>query len=334
MILVTGGTGLVGSHLLLRLVQEGVKVRAIYRNASKIDAVKKIFGYYTTTPDVFFNAIEWVEADITVIPDLDAAFKGINYVYHCAGYISFDPNEFKNLKKINIEGTANVVNLCISHNVKKMCYVSSIAALGVTTNAPVTEDTHWNPEAKNSGYAISKYGGEMEVWRASREGLDVVIVNPGVILGIGFWNTGSGRLFSEIYKGRTYYVTGSTGYVALTDVTNAMLLLMASSVKNERYILVSENLSFKTVAEDISKRLNIAPPKIEAKPWLLEIGWRLDWLKHFLFRTPRVLSKALANSVFDKVVYNNDKIKAVKLFQFTPIAKTLDGICAVFLKEN
>lgn len=333
MILVTGGTGLIGSHLLLKLAQKNSKIRAIYRDISKLEQVKTVFSYYSKSAETLFNTIDWVEADITDIPALESAFKNITHVYHCAGLISFALNDFKKLKKVNIEGTANVVNLCISNSIKKLCHISSIAALGTATNKHITEETHWNPETDNSVYAISKYGGEIEVWRGSREGLDVIIINPGVVLGPGFWKSGSGKLFSKIRNGFNYFVTGSTGYVAVNDTVDAMALLMEKPIKNERYILVGENLSFKNIAKKIAYKLNVTPPRIEVKSYMLQIAWRLDWLKHLLFRTPRVLSKTTANTALNKEHYSSDKIKRDLGFKFTPIDNAINTTCAIYLKE-
>jgi len=194
MILITGATGLVGSHLMAKLLISGKAVRAIYRTEEKRLSVKKIIGYYSDKPDALFNTINWVKADIINIPELSVAFEDISEVYHCAAVISFDESKAKHIRKVNIEGTVNIVNLCLAYEIKKLCYTSSIAALGITENgASITEETHWNPEEQNNIYAITKFGAELEVWRASQEGLNTVIVNPGVILGSGFWDDGSGR---------------------------------------------------------------------------------------------------------------------------------------------
>ena len=183
MVLITGATGLVGSHLALHLLENNERIRAIYRTKTSIEKTKSLFKLYGK--ESLFEQIEWIEADINDIPSLEIAFKGVEYVYHCAALISFDPKDEKKLRKINIEGTANIVNFCLAFNVKKLCHVSSIAALGdlMEHETLITEETIWNPEKHHSDYAISKYGAEMEIWRGLQEGLPVVIINPGVILG-------------------------------------------------------------------------------------------------------------------------------------------------------
>src|SRR5690606_20249767 len=182
MILVTGGTGLVGSHLLYKLVSNGESVKAIYRREHKLELVKRVFAYYTQDFEALFSKIDWVDADITDVPKLSEAFQNVTYVYHCAAFVSFEPDKYHQLRKINIEGTANVVNLCVANNVKKLCYVSSIAAVGHHADAMqlITEETHWNPEDDNSVYAITKYGAEIEVWSGTQEGFDAIVGNPGI----------------------------------------------------------------------------------------------------------------------------------------------------------
>lgn len=333
MILVTGGTGLVGSHLLLHLTENGVeKIRSIYRKSKQIEKTKSLFELYKKSE--LFSKIEWVKADIIDVPSLEIAFENIDYVYHCAGLISFDPNDEAALRKINIEGTANIVNFCIDKNVKKLCHVSSIAALGDLTknDVLVTESTEWNPEVLHSDYAISKYGAEMEVWRGQQEGLQVIIVNPGVIFGPGFWNQGSGALFTAIKKGIPFYTNGSTGYIAVTDVVKTMKLLMNSDCSGERFTLVSENITYKDIVLKIASRINVKAPKIEAKPWLLNLAWKLDWLSSKILRTKRKLSRHGAISLQNADNLSNEKIKNYLNCSFEEIDNYLDKIVLYFKK--
>ncbi|MDN3491357.1 NAD-dependent epimerase/dehydratase family protein [Winogradskyella bathintestinalis] len=336
MILVTGGTGLVGSHLLFQLLKNGEPIRATYRRKKTLNRVKHVFSYFTDDADAYFNKIEWVEADINDIPRLVNAFKGISYVYHCAAFVSFEPDKYKLLRKINIEGTANVVNLSISHQIKKLCYISSIAAIGHHNNPEklIDEQTDWNQEDDNSVYAITKYGAELEVWRGTQEGLNAVIVNPGIILGAGYWHGGgSGSLFKRINKGLPYYTNGITGYVDIWDVVNAMQQLMDSEIINEGFILVSENLSFRTVQTKIANALKVNPPNKEAKPWLLKIAWRLDWLNNKLLGKRRSLSKQAAKSAVSITKYDASKIMNTLDFEFKSIDDSISEVCLLFPKE-
>ena len=326
MILVTGGTGLVGAHLLLKLTENNDSVRAIYREIGAIQKTKSLFQLYQKEP--FFSKIEWVQADIVAIPSLEMAFKNVDYVYHCAGLISYDLNDENKLRKTNIEGTANIVNFCIEYKIKKLCHVSSIAALGnlAPNEKQITETTEWNPEIQQSDYAISKYGAEMEIWRGQQEGLDVVIVNPGVIFGAGFLNQGSGLFFSEIKKGFPFYTNGSTAFVGVTDVVTIMIKLMNSDSVGERFTVVSKNLTFKEVIFSIAENLKVSKPKVEAKPWMLSIAWRLDWLVSTFFRTKRRLSKYTAHSLHNSDFISNEKIKNALNYEFQSIDSVIKEV--------
>lgn len=336
MILVTGGTGLVGSHLLYKLLQTNNKVRAIYRREHKLELVKKVFSYYTDDSESLYQKIEWINADITDVPSLKDAFKNVDYVYHCAAFVSFEPDKYHQLRKINIEGTANVVNLCVSHQVKKLCYISSIAAIGHHQNPQqlITEDTYWNKEDDNSVYAITKYGAEIEVWRGTQEGVDAVILNPGIIIGPGFWNSGgSSSLIKKIFKGMPYYTHGVTGYVDVNDVVDTMISLIQSPIKNERFIVVSENLSFKELQEQTTSALHVKPATKEATAFILAIGWRLDWLNHILTGKRRRLSKQMTKSARSITKYDASKLENALGIKFKPMKTSIKETCQLFLED-
>ena len=334
MILVTGGTGFVGAHLLFKLLNEKQTVRAIYRNEKKFETIKRIFSYYTTNTEALFNAIDWVEADLNDVPALTEAFKDVTHVYHCAAFVSFEPDKFDLLQKTNIEGTANIVNLSIAFNITKLCYISSIAAIGEPKPGEITtEDTEWNPEVDNSVYAITKHGAELEVWRGTQEGLDAIIVNPGVIIGPGIWNYGSGSIIKTVHNNLKYYTSGSVGYVAVNDVVNALFSLMQSDVKNERFILVSKNWTYKKFLIFCAKALQVDSPKKEAKNWLLQIGWRLDWLKHKTTGKRRILTKQLAESLVSQSQFNGSKIKAHLTFEYSNLEAEIKETCELYLKD-
>jgi nucleoside-diphosphate-sugar epimerase len=331
MILITGGTGLVGAHLILHLIENGEsKIRAIYRNPKHIIKAKTLFELYKKSE--LFSNIEWVKVDILDIPSLEIAFQDIDYVYHCAATISFNPDDEDQLRKVNIEGTANIVNFCIDKKVKKLCHVSSIAALGdlAQNETLITEETEWNPEALHSDYAISKYGAEMEVWRGLQEGLNCVIVNPGVIFGPGFFKQGSGTLFTAIKKGFPFYTNGTSAYVSVTDVVKIMRLLMHSQSNGERFIVISENISYKEIIFSIADKLSVNRPKIEAKPWLLALSWRLDWLISLLFGSKRKISKLSSISLQKKEEVSNKKIKLYLNYTFEKINTYLDNMLIHF----
>lgn len=327
MILVTGGTGLVGAHVLYHLSLENDTILAIYRSKEKLEQVQRIFSYYTSEVATLFAKIEWVQADLTDVPSLLPCFKNVTQVYHIAALVSFDPKDYRKMRQVNIDGTANIVNLCIDHKVKKLCFVSSIAAVGDAINGNViTEENEWIESGDNYGYAITKYGAEMEVWRASQEGVPVVIVNPGVILGGGFWKEGSGKLFDQVANGFRFYTEGVTGFVGVEDVAKSMLLLMRSSIQNERFILVAENRSFKEVLCTIADALQVKRPSQKIGKLLTEIFWRVDWVLTKLTGKTPLLTKNSARSSHHKSYYSAAKIEAELPFQFTKIDEVIQTV--------
>ncbi len=319
MVLVTGGTGLVGAHLLIHLLEKGENVRAIYRNLESIQKTEALFSLYKK--EALYQSIQWQQADILDIPSLENAFDNIVQVYHCAALISFDPKEEDLVRKTNIEGTANIVNFCLHKNIKKLCHVSSIAALGDLAEHEhiITEETEWNPEKPHSDYAISKYGAEMEIWRGQQEGLEVVIVNPGVIIGPGFWNQGSGALFTKVKKGIPFYTKGSTGFIAVADVVSILYQLMESPIHGERFTLISQNIIFKDLLFSIADALKVKKPKYHATPFMINTLSKLDWISSMLFGQKRQLSKASARSSYSTDLYSNEKIKNALNIEFIDV---------------
>jgi len=319
MILVTGGTGLVGAHLLIHLLEKGEEIRAIYKNVDSIHKTNALFSLYKK--EELYQYINWIQADILDIPSLENAFIGIDQVYHCAALISFDPNDEDILRKTNIEGTANIVNFCLAYNIKKLCHVSSVAALGdlAEHETIITEETEWNPEKPHSDYAISKYGAEMEVWRGQQEGLQIVIINPGVIIGPGFWEQGSGELFTKIKNGFSFYTKGSTGFVAVADVVSIAYQLMNSTIQGERFTIIGQNIIFQDLLNTIAEALNVQKPRYHATPRLMNILWKLDWLVSNIFGSKRKLSKSTAKSSYSNDLYANYKIKNALNFTFQDV---------------
>lgn len=325
MILVTGATGMVGSYLAIYLLENGQNIRAIYREMKSIEKTKAVFDLNNKVH--LFDKINWVQADITDIPALEIAFANVEYVYHCAALVSFDPKDENKLRKINIEGTANIVNFCLANKIKKLCHVSSIAALGDLQEHEkiIDETTEWNPEKSHSYYAISKFGAEIEVFRAHQEGLNVVIVNPGVILGAGFWNSGSGEIFSKVKNGLSFYTDGSSGFVSVIDLVKIMFLLMNSNENGEKFIIISENCSYKSILDAVANELKVKKPTYKISKTILSLGWRIDWISANLFLRKRKLSRDLAISLLANDLYSNNKIKNLLSYEFEQVT--------VFIKE-
>jgi dihydroflavonol-4-reductase len=326
MILITGATGLVGANLAMQLLEKEDSIRAIYRNLESQQKTKALFDLHNKSN--LFSKIEWVQADILDIPALEIAFNNIDYVYHCAALVSFDPNDEEKLRKTNIEGTANIVNFCIVNNVKKLCHVSSIAALGDKKEHEnfIDEATEWNPENNHSDYAISKYGAEMEVWRGYQEGLQVVIVNPGVILGSGFMDAGSNEIFSIVKKGLRFYTKGSTGFVVVSDLVAIMQSLTQSSISGERFCVISENKNFQDLTSKIAAVYKVQKPKFYAPKHVTRFMYYLDWITSNLKIRKSTFSKHLEASLHTVDLYSNQKIIETLAFKFESIDLSIETI--------
>ena len=327
MILVTGGTGLVGSHLLYALLTYNKEVTAIYRSENKLEKVKQVFSYYTDDYETLFNIINWVKADITDITSLTIAFSTeITHVYHCAALVTFNPKRYLEMRKVNIEGTANIVNFCIANKIKKLCHVSSIATLGNSTyKKEITEENEWI--ANDNCYAITKHGAEMEVWRGSQEGIDTIIVNPGVILGGGFFNEGSGQIFTKSANSFPFFTDGVTGFVGVKDVALAMLQLMDSTIVNERFILVAENCNFKSVLFKIADAFDKKRPAIKIGTFGLACFWRLESVLSRLLNKEPLLTKSSAKASCKKEYFSSEKINKALDYKFETIETVITETC-------
>ncbi len=334
MILVTGGTGLVGSHLLLELVSGGGKVRALRRAGSNTELVRRLFSWYDPDKgEALFDAIDWAEGDLSDIVSLQESMKDVRFIYHCAAIVSFLPEDRQVMMKANVEGTANLVNVALLNNVEKFCHCSSVAALGTPQKDNlVHESLVWKTSGKNSWYAISKYGSEREVWRAAEEGLPVVIVNPTVVIGPGDPARSSAQLYQSVKNGMKFYTSGVTGFVDARDVATAMVRLMESDIRHERFILSSEDLSYKELFSLFAHYSNVAPPKYRAGRFLSEMAWRLERVRSFMTGQKPLLSKETARNANIRRYFSNEKIKKTLGVEFRPISEAAENTSLFFKK--
>lgn len=322
---------------MLSLVRSGKKVRAIHRRNSDFAGVKSVFfaDGETKEASALFNEVNWVEADITNIPSLEEAFSGISVVYHCAALISFDPAKNKLMRKINIEGTANIVNLCIKNKIDKLCFVSSIATFDLKLNEEqISESSSWNGEKDHTVYAITKYGAEMEVWRASQEGVSVTIVNPGLIIGPGFWDSGTGTMFKMIERGWKYHFPKISGFVGVEDVVSIMRKLTEGNYSGEQVIAVSENKSFRDVLQQIARALNKPTPSIALKSWMAYMAATALKIFPFLHSGERKLTLHTARELYLETFYNNNKVKDLIGFEFEDINSVIQRTAMQLKKEK
>ncbi len=324
MILVTGATGLVGSYLCRQLIADGKQVRAIRRKSSAL----------TVLGDAA-DKIEWVYGDVTDVSSLEYAMPGVEQIYHCAAYVGYAPKDREMVFKINVEGTANVVNLAIDFGVKKLLHVSSIAALGKDVKKGViTESTEYQDSKYNSIYGQSKFLAEQEAWRGMAEGLDVVVVNPSLILGAGRWNTSSLQVFSKLDEGVSFYSKGSSGYVDVRDLVDIMISLMMSDINGERYIVNAENWDYKTMFGNISQKLGKKPPHIALSGWLANLAVAGDWLKSKITGGQHNITKELILLMQNTYEYDNSKVKKALDFEFRPVEKSVEEICKLYLDSK
>lgn len=338
MIFVTGGTGLVGTHLLFKLTSAGKKVKALKRETSNLQQVLKIFSYYSANSKQLFDQIEWVDGDILDYFFLENVLVDITEIYHCAAIISFETKERKRMISNNVEGTANLVNAAVENGAKKICHVSSIAALGrMSDEQLITEETKWIPTKKISGYSESKFFSETEIWRGMEEGLDAVILNPSIIFGPSNWESGSAKMFKSIWDGMKFYTKGITGFVDVNDVANAMILLMDESnfekCKNQRFILNSENLSYQDVFNQIAIAFDKTKPSLFATNFVLKIAWRVAALVSWIAGKPSLITR---DSVSNSNAVNNfdgSKISRTIDFQYTNVSDSIKTT-ASFLKSE
>lgn len=338
MIFVTGGTGLVGAHLLFELCSKEKKVRALKRPTSNLNQVLHTFAYYTDKSRQLFDKIEWVDGDILDYYSLENLLSGISEIYHCAAIVSFDSKERQRMISNNVEGTGNLVNAAIENGVKKICHVSSIAALGKTQNGQsVTEETNWVPSKKNSGYSESKFFSEAEIWRGIEEGLDAIIVNPSIIFGPANWETGSAKIFKTIWDGMKFYTKGVTGFVDVFDVVRPMIALMNDEnfeiCKNQRYLLSSENLSYQEVFTQIADVLQKPKPTIWATDFLMGFVWRAATFASWLTRKPSLITREAATGRNAVNNFDGSKVTRQIGYEYLPVSESITRT-ALLLKKD
>jgi dihydroflavonol-4-reductase len=321
MVLVTGGAGLVGKELITQLLAKGKQVRAIY-NKTMLD-------------EFHSSMVEQLQCNILDVVGLEEAMTGIDEVYHCAAIVTFNPKKKREMFKINVEGTANVVNAALDAGVKKMVYVSSVAALGrIREDEMINETMNWTEETSNSSYGQSKYLAELEVWRGIGEGLNAVMVNPVVILGAGDWNAGSSQIFKNVYKEFPWYSEGTTGFVDVRDVAAAMIQLMEADISAQRFILSAENRSFHDLLHLVANAFGKKPPHKKVTPLIAKVVWRLEALKSKFTGEDPLVTKETAKTALAKVNFDNGKIKKfLPQFNYRTIEDTVSDTCALFQQK-
>ena len=326
MILVTGGTGFLGGYIIKHLVNKGYVVKAIRRESSRLP--------FFISDDVL-QKVQWVNGDVLDVISLEEAMDGVDAVIHSAAKVSFDPDEKEEMHQINVDGTANIVNIALEKNIRRFIYISSVAALGRTANGEtVTEEREWQETKINTNYAISKHKAEMEVWRGMGEGLSAAIVNPSTILGYGDWNNSSCAIFKTIYDEFPYYTNGVNGFVYVEDVARATVQLMESNITRQRFIVNAENWSFRKLFNAIADGFNKKHPSRNATPFLAAIAWRWEKVRSSVTGKKSLLSKESSRIAQTKTYFDNKKlIENLPGFLFTPLEEAVRKSCTGYRED-
>lgn len=314
-VLVTGASGLVGSHLVKQLLNNGYQVKALYRTEIPI-----IPGS---------ERVSWVQGDILDVVTLGEIMRDVKQVYHCAAMVSYNQKKKHELFNTNVDGTANVVNAALDAGVMKLCFVSSVAALGRTKDGSgINEKINWSEESNVSNYGKSKYLAEVEVWRGIGEGLQAVIVNPTIILGAGKWNDSSTKIFKTAYDEFPWYTEGITGFVDVRDVVKAMLWLMQSSISGERFLLNAENRKFKDIFTLAAHGFSKKAPHKKVSRFAAAVVWRTEALKAKFTGEEPLLTEETAEAAQSVRMYDNSKLmKYLPSFAYTPVEETIKRVC-------
>jgi nucleoside-diphosphate-sugar epimerase len=334
MILVTGATGLVGGNLLWQLLQENNRVAAIRRTSSNLKPLRTIFSFYCSNPDDYLDRIDWKIADVLDPDSIQIAMKNCTIVYHCAAVVSL-AGSADTLINTNVAGTRNVVQAAIDNHIQKLCFVSSIAACGNSTEGePIHENCAWNDTAYRSPYSRSKYYSEQEVWKGIDRGLNAIIVNPGVILGVSGTSNGSSQLFAQVRKGLPFYTNGGTGYIDVKDVVKIMIQLVQSEIMNERFVLVSENCSNREILNRMADGFRKRRPVIGiGKKLFGTLGFVAEVLGKLFHFNPKI-DRSIARTATKREYYSSEKIVTAIGFRFKPIEQCIREICEFELKQK
>lgn len=319
---ITGATGLVGSNLCRYLISKGESVFALHRKSSRFDLLSDVY-----------NQINWIEGDLQDTLFLANVCQKVEFIYHVAAKVSYQKKERDLMYSCNVAGTRNIVDAALSSKVKKILYVSSIAALGKTKKPGITISELNDSEYWNSQYGHSKYLGELEVWRAQAEGLSTVIINPSVIIGGGYWQQNSGKLFTQIQNGFPYYSKGGTGFVDVRDVVKIMHQLMHSNIEAERFIVSAENWTYQDFFTELAIQLNTKAPYKSPGKNVQKLALFVDWLKSILTKQPRFLTQELIRTANTTSIYNHTKLVEALNYTFRPLKATLTETAKLFKKS-
>jgi len=343
MVLVTGGTGFIGSYIMYDLLRKNPEIKALKRAGSDFTQTRFIFKYLSESDPMphgesweqAFDRVKWVEGDVTDLESILDALYGVDIVYHAAALVSYNRKRHDDLIETNVTGTANIVDACLEKGIKKLAYVSSIATLDRKAGEKVNESAFPEDLKFSNTYSESKYRAEMEVWRGNAEGLDVVIINPGIVLGWGNFENSSPEMFKTVYDGLKYYPTGSNAFVDVRDVARALVILteMDEALSN-RYIAHGSVHTYKEIFDLMAKGLGVAPPTIKVKSSLVKLVWIMAEIKALFSGKEPFITKDLALTSSKNYDFDSSKLEKLLNFKFTPIEQTVAETCKVFVEKH
>ena len=320
MIAVTGANGLLGSFVVRELLDRGLPFVALKRKNSDI----------TLLSDV--NArINWINADISDPVSLEDSLKDISAVIHTAALVSFNPRDKQRLFNTNVNGSRNIVNVCLTAGVKKLVHISSVAALGRQKNQQsVDETSKWVDSPLNSTYAQSKYLAELEVFRGAEEGLNVTVVNPSVILAPANWDKSSAQLFKYVWKGNKFFIDKDLNYVDVRDVAKATVQLLDTTYAGERFILNAGRLPIGIFFREIAKRFGKPSPSLKLGAKMVKTLAFFENLRANMTGSEPLITPETARLANTHFLYQNEKVVRTLNFRFKSIEETLDWCCEYY----
>ena len=313
-IVVTGGTGFIGSYIIRSLLERGYhNITACKRKNSRLDLLGKSA-----------SQINWVDCELGDVVGLSDLVASHDAVIHAAALVSFNPKDRGMLMQTNVRGTANLVNACLEQNVKRMIHISSIGVFPrMLQGEIIDESVSWSGEVTQSDYAISKYQSELEVWSGGAEGLSIVILNPSLVIGGGWWASGTASIFQQIDQGLKFYPAGATGVVDVRDVAEAVIKCLQSSIHGERIIISAENNTFEHLLTQISTLLGKQSPTTRLNRFLIELALLRSWLLGKISPSNRVLTRVSLHNAQHNWAFDHSKSKRLLKLNYRSVDEVL-----------
>lgn len=333
MIIVTGGTGMLGAHILFKLTEKGYKPKAFKRPESSTAECRNIFSFYSDKANELFEQVRWTDCDITDYENLSRELTEGDTVIHAAALVSFSRKDRKRLRETNVGGTENIVNICLQKKIKKLCHISSVAALSKQNADKETDETIGEMNPNISEYSKTKYLAETEVWRGINEGLNAVILNPSVILGPGKTSSGSGSLFAKALAGNRFYTEGGTGFVDVNDTADAVLYALEQDISGERFVLNGDNISYRTLFNELADNLGSKAPHRKAGKSLLKTAAFFEKILSLLKGRSPKLTPEVIRSALTFTRYSNEKARSRLNINFCSPQQSIQKYAPYYLKK-